>query len=86
MAELYLERFTTSPSLFLEKAIKEYAASSPGDRHPAFNGGRVFDESLVGFAGGDDATFPNVSADTVKAMTCWDLKVSAPLKEENHLP
>lgn len=28
-----------------------------------------------------DATFPNVSGDTVKAMTCWDLKVSATLNE-----
>ena len=28
-----------------------------------------------------DATFPNVTADTMKAMTNWDLKVSAELKQ-----
>ena len=28
-----------------------------------------------------DATFPNVSVDPVKEMTCWDLKVSPTLKK-----
>jgi len=45
------------PSLFLEHAIKEYVASSPGNRLSAFNNEPIFDEPLVGFADGDDPLF-----------------------------
>lgn len=51
------ERFKANPSLFLEKAIKEYVATSPNNCLPAFSGEPIFDEPLVGFANGDDAVF-----------------------------
>ena len=57
VTRLDVERFEANPSLFLENAIKEYVASSPANRLPAFNGEPIFDEPLVGFADGDDAIF-----------------------------
>jgi len=57
VAGLNLEQFKQNPSLFIEKAIKEYIAGSPNNRFQAFNGGPVFDEPLVGFADGDDPIF-----------------------------
>lgn len=57
MAKLDVEQFKRSPSLFLEEAIKGFVATSPGNRLQAFNGDRIFDEPLVGFADGDDALF-----------------------------
>src|SRR4030042_32034 len=51
------ELFEADAAVFLEKAIKENAARSPGNRFESFDGGRIFDEPLVGFADGDDAIF-----------------------------
>lgn len=51
------ERFETNPSLFLENAIKEYLAGSSSNCLKAFNGNRIFEEPLVGFADRDDAIF-----------------------------
>ena len=55
--KLDLEQFEKDPNLFLERIIKDYAASSPGNSLPDFDGIRIFDEPLVGFADGDDAIF-----------------------------
>lgn len=49
--------FQANPSLFLEKAIKEYVVTSPANRLPAFGDEPIFDEPLVGFADGDDPIF-----------------------------
>jgi epoxyqueuosine reductase len=57
MAASDLEQFKTNPSFFIENAIKEYVAQSPGNRLPAFQNDPIFDEPLVGFAGGDDPIF-----------------------------
>jgi len=57
-----LELFEGNPSSFLENAIKEYVAASPGNRLPAFNGDPIFDEPLVGFAHGDDVIFQDYKA------------------------
>jgi ferredoxin len=57
-----LELFEANPSSFLENAIKEYVAASPGNRLPAFNGGPIFDEPLVGFADGNDLIFQDYKA------------------------
>jgi epoxyqueuosine reductase QueG len=56
------ELFEADAAVFLEKAIKEYAAKSPGNRFESFDGGRIFDEPLVGFADGDDAIFQDYKA------------------------
>jgi epoxyqueuosine reductase len=56
------ELFEADAAVFLEKAIKEYAARSPGNRFESFDGGRIFDEPLVGFADGDDAIFKDYKA------------------------
>ena len=52
-----LEQFQVNPTLFLEKAIKEYVAASPSNRLTAFNNDPAFAEPLVGFADGDDPIF-----------------------------
>jgi len=57
MRQLDKEQFEKNPSLFLERVIKEYVASSPGNRLPDFNNEPIFDEPLVGFADGDDPIF-----------------------------
>ena len=57
MRQLDKEQFEKNPSLFLERVIKEYVASSPGNRLPDFNNDPIFDEPLVGFADGDDPIF-----------------------------
>lgn len=57
VARLEREQFEANPSLFLENAIKEYVATSPGNRLTSFNSTPIFDEPLVGFADGDDAIF-----------------------------
>jgi epoxyqueuosine reductase len=44
-------------ALSIEKAIKKYVMTSPANRFQASNGGRIFDEPLVGFADGDDTIF-----------------------------
>jgi len=51
------EEFERNPSLFLEKVIKEYVADSSSNRLSSFNGDRIFDGPLIGFADGDDAIF-----------------------------
>ena len=51
------ELFAADPAAFVEKAIKEYAATSPANRFDLFDGACIFDEPLVGFADGDDAIF-----------------------------
>jgi epoxyqueuosine reductase len=57
MATSNLEQFKKNPSIFLEKAIRDYVASSSYNRLPAFGNDPIFDEPLVGFADGDDAIF-----------------------------
>ena len=56
------ELFEADPAAFLEKAIKGYVATSPGNHLESFNGGCIFDEPLVGFADGNDAIFQNYKA------------------------
>ena len=51
------ELFEADPAAFVEKAIKGYATTSPGNRFDSFDCGCIFDEPLVGFADGDDAIF-----------------------------
>jgi epoxyqueuosine reductase len=51
------ELFEADSAAFLVKAIKDYVAKSPANRFESFDGGRIFDEPLVGFADGDDAIF-----------------------------
>ena len=55
--ELRREEFRANPALFLEKAIKEFVATSPGNRLQAFNGEPIWDEPLIGVADGDDPIF-----------------------------
>lgn len=61
-SSLNRELFEADPAVFLEKAIKDYVATSPGNRFKSFDGGRIFDEPLVGFADGDDAIFQDYKA------------------------
>ena len=51
------EVFRADPATFLDKAIKDYVATSPANRFKSFDGGYIFDEPLVGFADGDDDIF-----------------------------
>ncbi|OGN94858.1 MAG: hypothetical protein A2Z75_03290 [Chloroflexi bacterium RBG_13_50_10] len=51
------ELFEGDAAAFLEKAIKEYVATSPANCFESFDGGCIFDEPLVGFDDGDDAIF-----------------------------
>lgn len=51
------EKFETNPALFLEETIKEYVATSPGNRLKAFNDDPIWEEPLIGFADGDDPIF-----------------------------
>jgi len=51
------ELFEADTAAILEKAIKEYVATSPANRLESLDGGRIFDEPLVGFADGDDPIF-----------------------------
>ncbi len=57
MVTANLEQFQAAPTLFLEKVVKEYVATSPGNRLPSFNNDPAFAEPLVGFADGDDSLF-----------------------------
>jgi len=59
------ELLKKDPRRFLTKAIKEYIATSPGNRLSAFSGDPVFDEPLVGFADGDDNIFQDYKAATI---------------------
>jgi epoxyqueuosine reductase len=49
--------FKRNPAGFIEKAIKDYVANSPGNRFTAFPGEPIWDEPLVGFADGNDPIF-----------------------------
>jgi epoxyqueuosine reductase len=51
------ELFEAAPEPFLDKAIKNYVATSPSNSLDFFDGGCIFDEPLVGFTDGDDAIF-----------------------------
>jgi epoxyqueuosine reductase QueG len=55
--QLDVELFTLDPCLFLEKAIKEYVATSPINCLTAFDNAPIFDEPIVAFASGDDPIF-----------------------------
>lgn len=57
MIKVEPELFKANPSLFLEKAIKDYVANSLNNRFTAFAGECIWDEPLVGFADGDDPIF-----------------------------
>ncbi len=61
-SRLNREQFEKEPNLFLEKAIKKYAAASPNNHLRALGGDRIFTEPLVGFADGDDAIFNDYKA------------------------
>ena len=56
-SSLNRELFEADAAAFLGKAIKEYVVTSPANRFESFDGGRIFDEPLVGFADGDDIIF-----------------------------
>jgi epoxyqueuosine reductase len=56
------ELFQANPSLFLENAIKEYAATSPLNCLTTFNNAPFFDEPVVAFANGDDALFQDLKS------------------------
>lgn len=57
MGSMGRELFEADRAAFLEKAIKGYVAMSPLNRLVAFEGSRIFDEPMVGFADGDDPIF-----------------------------
>jgi epoxyqueuosine reductase len=50
-------QFKANPAKFIEKAIKDYIATSPNNRFLAFPEDQIWDEPLVGFASGDDPIF-----------------------------
>ena len=56
-SSLNRELIEADAAAILEKAIKEYVVTSQGNRFESFDGGRIFDEPLVGFVGGDDTLF-----------------------------
>lgn len=49
--------FDTAPALFVERAIKDYVATSADNRIPGEGDEPIFDEPVVGFASGDDPLF-----------------------------
>lgn len=51
------ELFLADPSLFLQKAIKDFVARSESNRLASFGGTPIWDEPLVGFAAADDPLF-----------------------------
>jgi ferredoxin len=57
MTKFKREQFQSNPSAFVEKVIKEYVTTSPGNQFRAFNSEPIFDEPLIGFANGDDTIF-----------------------------
>lgn len=51
------ELFQAGPSLFLQKAIKDYVAHSEANRLASLGGAPIWDEPLIGFAAADDPLF-----------------------------
>ena len=51
------ELFSANPNLFIEKAIKEFVATSPLNCLPSCNNIPISEEPLVAFADGDDPIF-----------------------------
>lgn len=65
MVAANLEQFQANPTLFLEKAIRDYVATSTSNRLPSFNNNPIFDEPLVGFADGDDPLFQEYKSEKI---------------------
>jgi epoxyqueuosine reductase len=65
LSEADRERLEANPNLFLETAIKEYVANSPGNRLPAYDNDPLVDEPLVGFADGNDPIFQDFKTKTI---------------------
>ncbi|MDP2720257.1 MAG: epoxyqueuosine reductase [Dehalococcoidia bacterium] len=51
------EEFLANPNLFIEKAIKEFVASSSLNKLSSFNGATIFNQPLVAFSDGDDPIY-----------------------------
>ena len=49
--------FEADRAAYLKKAIKDFVETSPLNNFKCLEGGRIFDEPLVGFADGDDPIF-----------------------------
>jgi hypothetical protein len=58
--KLDTDLFRANPTLFLEKAIKEYVRTSPLNQLITFNNDPIFEEPIVAFANGDDPKFQNL--------------------------
>ena len=63
--EVDKEKLKADPNLFLETAIKQYVASSPENRLPAYNDELLVDLPLVGFADGNDPIFQDFKDDKI---------------------
>lgn len=59
------EKLKTDPNLFLETVIKQYVASNPDNRLPAYNDELLADPPLVGFVDGNDPVFQDFKDDTI---------------------
>ena len=57
MAIMNADLIKKDQATFLEAAIKEYVATSPNNIMPGYPGEHMWDDSLVGFANGDDPLF-----------------------------
>ncbi|MEE9399256.1 MAG: hypothetical protein V3V23_03210, partial [Dehalococcoidales bacterium] len=57
MTDLNRGRFERNPAVFLENVIKEFVADRSINYLQSFNGDRIFNEPLIGFADGDDTIF-----------------------------
>lgn len=57
MAAIDRTEFEKNPARYLETFITKYAATSPKNVLPSFNGEPIFDAPMVGFADGDDPIF-----------------------------
>jgi ferredoxin len=63
--EVDKDRLKADPNLFLETAIKQYVASSPENRLPAYNNELLADPPLVGFVDGNDPIFQDFKDETI---------------------
>lgn len=57
VTDLNRGRFERNPAVFLENVIKEFVADRSINYLQSFNGDRIFNEPLIGFADGDDTIF-----------------------------